>query len=134
MENCCQKRLWRAMKVFMLLLACVFGTVVAQENSIVKGTVIDGSGEPLVGVSVLVKGTTTGVVSGLDGTFSISVRNGETLVFSYVGYIKQEQLVGKEKNLKIVLQEDAKSLEEVVVVGYGTQKKVNLTGDRKSVV
>lgn len=133
MENCCQKRLWRAMKVFMLLLACVFGTVVAQENSIVKGTVIDGSGEPLVGVSVLVKGTTTGVVSGLDGTFSISVRNGETLVFSYVGYIKQEQLVGKEKNLKIVLQEDAKSLEEVVVVGYGTQKKVNLTGAVSSI-
>lgn len=133
MENCCQKRLWRAMKVFMLLLACVFGTVVAQENSIVKGTVIDGSGEPLVGVSVLVKGTTTGVVSGLDGTFSISVRNGEILVFSYVGYIKQEQLVGKEKNLKIVLQEDAKSLEEVVVVGYGTQKKVNLTGAVSSI-
>lgn len=133
MENCCQKRLWRAMKVFMLLLACVFGTVVAQENSIVKGTVIDGSGEPLVGVSILVKGTTTGVVSGLDGSFTISVRNGETLVFSYVGYIKQEKLVGKEKNLKIVLQEDAKSLEEVVVVGYGTQKKVNLTGAVSSI-
>lgn len=69
----------------------------------------------------------------MDGTFSISVRNGETLVFSYVGYIKQEQLVGKEKNLKIVLQEDAKSLEEVVVVGYGTQKKVNLTGAVSSI-
>ena len=121
------------MKVLVLLLACVFGSAVAQENSIVKGTVIDGSGEPLVGVSILVKGTTTGVVSGLDGSFTISVRNGETLVFSYVGYIKQEKLVGKEKNLKIVLQEDAKSLEEVVVVGYGTQKKVNLTGAVSSI-
>lgn len=133
MENFCQKRVLRAMKVLVLLLACVFGSAVAQENSIVKGTVIDGSGEPLVGVSILVKGTTTGVVSGLDGSFTISVRNGETLVFSYVGYIKQEKLVGKEKNLKIVLQEDAKSLEEVVVVGYGTQKKVNLTGAVSSI-
>lgn len=133
MENFCQKRVLRAMKVLVLLLACVFGSAVAQENSIVKGTVIDGSGEPLVGVSILVKGTATGVVSGLDGSFTISVRNGETLVFSYVGYIKQEKLVGKEKNLKIVLQEDAKSLEEVVVVGYGTQKKVNLTGAVSSI-
>lgn len=133
MENFCQKRVLRAMKVLVLLLACVFGSAVAQENSIVKGTVIDGSGEPLVGVSILVKGTATGVVSGLDGSFTISVRNGEILVFSYVGYIKQEKLVGKEKNLKIVLQEDAKSLEEVVVVGYGTQKKVNLTGAVSSI-
>ena len=119
--------------MIVLLMACVWGSVQAQEPNVVKGTVTDTNGAPLIGVSILVKGTTTGVVSDVDGNFSLSVKTGETLSFSYVGYTTQEILVGKEKMLKVVLKEDAKNLEEVVVVGYGTQKKVNLTGAVSSI-
>lgn len=119
--------------MIVLLMACVWGGVQAQEPNVVKGTVTDTNGTPLIGVSILVKGTTNGVVSDLNGSFSVSARTGETLSFSYVGYITQEILLGKETLLKIVMQEDTKSLEEVVVVGYGTQKKVNLTGAVSSI-
>lgn len=133
MENCCQRRFCRVIRMIVLLMACVWGSVQAQEPNVVKGTVTDTNGAPLIGVSILVKGTTTGVVSDVDGNFSLSVKTGETLSFSYVGYTTQEILVGKEKMLKVVLKEDAKNLEEVVVVGYGTQKKVNLTGAVSSI-
>lgn len=133
MENCCRRRFCRVIRMIVLLMACVWGGVQAQEPNVVKGTVTDTNGTPLIGVSILVKGTTNGVVSDLNGSFSVSARTGETLSFSYVGYITQEILLGKETLLKIVMQEDTKSLEEVVVVGYGTQKKVNLTGAVSSI-
>lgn len=133
MEKCFKRRLGRAIWMIVLLMVCIGSSVQAQEPNVVKGTVTDANGTPLIGVSILVKGTTTGVVSDLNGSFSVSVKAGETLSFSYVGYITQEILVGKEKLLKVVLQEDTKSLDEVVVVGYGTQKKVNLTGAVSSI-
>lgn len=99
-----------------------------KDNINVRGVVIDENGEPLIGVSVLVVGTTTGVITDFDGNFSISVPDEKAkLRFSYVGCVDQNVVVGKNRTLKIVLKEDSEVLEEVVVVGYGTQKKISTT-------
>lgn len=106
--------------------------VVAQDEFVVRGNVTDQAGMPLVGVNVVVKGTTTGVVTDIDGNFELlNVPEGATLQFSYIGYKNQEISV-KEK-IAIVLVEDNELLEEVVVIGYSTQKKVNLTGSVSTV-
>jgi TonB-linked SusC/RagA family outer membrane protein len=84
--------------------------------------------EPLIGVSVLVKGTTNGTVTDLDGRYSLSASQGQTLVFSYIGYVSQEIKVGANGTLNVALKEDTETLDEVVVVGYGVQKKKLVTG------
>ncbi|MDR1091661.1 MAG: carboxypeptidase-like regulatory domain-containing protein, partial [Prevotella sp.] len=89
----------------------------------ITGQVLDKDGEPLVGVSVSIKGTSTGVMTDADGKFSISVTSGATLVFKYIGYIEQEIVASNQQDLRIVMQEDQKMLDEVVVVGFGKQKK-----------
>jgi len=96
----------------------------------ISGTVTDAStGETLLGVSVVVEGTKTGVISDLNGKFTIEVPTSSAeLVFSYIGYISKKVTVGKQSVIKIALDQDSKKLDEVVVVGYGTQKKVNLSG------
>ncbi|GAA4432230.1 TonB-dependent receptor [Ravibacter arvi] len=95
----------------------------------VTGKVTDERGEGLPGVSILVKGTQTGMISDVDGSFSIEVPGpGAILVFSFVGYLGQELAVGERTHIEISLRVDTKSLEEVVVVGYGGTQKVNLTG------
>ncbi len=95
----------------------------------IRGTVKDESGEPLPGVSVMVRGTQRGTTTNLDGTFQVEIPDeNNTLIFSFVGYESKELLVGSESIVEVVLNVDVKSLTEVVVVGYGTQKKVNLTG------
>ncbi|HJV77420.1 MAG TPA: SusC/RagA family TonB-linked outer membrane protein [Paludibacter sp.] len=96
----------------------------------ITGTVTDAStGETLLGVSVVVDGTKTGVISDLNGKFTIEVPSSSSeLVFSYIGYIAKKVAVGKQSIIKVALEQDSKKLDEVVVVGYGTQKKVNLTG------
>ena len=97
----------------------------------ITGTVVDATGEPIIGASVVEKGTTNGIITDLDGKFSLSVKPGAILVFSYIGYKNQE--VKATNNLKVVLAEDTKLLDEVVVVGFGVQKKENLTGAVSSV-
>ena len=109
-------------------MCCLSYTTWAQTQSNVNGLVTDFSGEPLIGVSILVKGTSNGTVTDLDGKFSLSAEMGNMLQISYVGYISQEVKVESDKLLRIIMEEDTKKLEEVVVIGYGTQKKVNLTG------
>ncbi|MEA5257642.1 TonB-dependent receptor [Arcicella aquatica] len=104
-----------------------------QEQNI-TGTVTDEKGEPLVGVSITIKGTTRGGVTDEKGKFNISVPdNNSILVFSFIGYKKREVLVGKTSDMKVQLVIDQLNLDEVVVVGYGTQKKVNLTGSVSTV-
>ncbi len=99
------------------------------QGIVVTGTVTDGSGEPMPGVNVVVKGSTTGVISGFDGKYTITVPNKDAvLVFSFIGYATQEIVIGDRTTINIALAEDTREIEEVVVVGYGTQKKVNLTG------
>lgn len=100
----------------------------------VTGVVVDASGVPLIGVNVLEKGTTNGTITDFDGKFTLNVSSPNAkLVISYIGYVSQEVLAPKNSELKVVLKEDTETLEEVVVVGYGTQKKANLSGSVSSV-
>jgi len=102
---------------------------IQQSNTTVKGIVQDDRGEPLTGVSVVVKGTTSGTITDLDGAYTINVPNANaTLVFSFIGFYKQEIAVNGRANINVVLEEDAEALEEVVVVGYGTMRKSDVTG------
>jgi TonB-linked SusC/RagA family outer membrane protein len=99
-----------------------------QQQTSVSGTVTDVNGEPLIGVSITVKGNSTGTVTNADGKFNIHANPGDVLQLSYIGYATKTVTVGSEKVLNIVMEEDQKSLDEIVVIGYGTQKKINLTG------
>lgn len=94
----------------------------------ITGNISDEEGEPLIGASIFVKGTSTGTVTDFDGNFSIDTSNGDVLIVSYTGYATQEVEVGNQASLEIVLATDAALLSEVVVTGYGSQKKENLTG------
>lgn len=103
-------------------------TIVAQTGKTVKGVVSD-KGEPIIGANVIVKGTTNGTITDMDGKFSLNnVPENGTLVISFIGYLPQEIKVGKQQNLAVELKEDSQTLDEVIVVGYGSQKKANLTG------
>lgn len=104
-----------------------------QDILALNGTVTDGDGEPLIGVNIQIKGTTRGTVTNFEGKFSIDADPGDVLVFSYVGYRTQEVIVENNLELSIVLIEDVKTLEELVVVGYGMQKKSDLTGSIASI-
>lgn len=103
--------------------------VTQQENKkVISGTVTDESGEPVIGANVVEKGTANGTVTDIDGHFTLSVSNNSVLQISYIGYIMNEIPTRNQQQIKIVLKEDSQSLDEVVVVGFGTQKKANLTG------
>lgn len=100
-----------------------------QEGTyLLTGSIVDESGIPVIGANIVEKGTTNGTVTDIDGNFSIQVGANSVLSVSYIGYVSQEIRVEGNKTLNVVLKEDSQSLDEVVVVGYGTQKKVNLTG------
>lgn len=114
------------------MFASVNEVSAVQQSGTVKGRVTDAYGEPIIGASILVKGTTNGVITDMDGNFALANAKG-TLVISYVGYQTQEIALKGQNNLKITLKEDTELLEEVVVVGYGTQKKATLTGAVASV-
>ena len=122
------------LKLFFALLACIcFYTQDAFAQHTVSGTVKDVAGSPLVGATITLKGQSTSTVSNASGTFSIAVPdNNSILVISYVGYQTQELRVGNESNLDITLQPGAAELNQVVVVGYGTQNKKDITGSVKS--
>ena len=101
----------------------------SQENLTVSGVVTSAADQlPLIGVSVQVKGTSNGSITDLDGNYSVSVASGQTLVFSYIGFKTQEIQITNQKTLNVVMEEDSETLDEVVVVGYGVQKKKLVTG------
>ena len=103
--------------------------ITAQQGITITGIVTDTDGEPLPGVNITVKGTTTGIVSDANGNYTLTVTSNEAvLVFSYIGFVRQELTVGNRRNINVKLSEDSRQIDEVVVVGFGTQKKVNLTG------
>ena len=97
------------------------------------GTVVDGTGEPIIGASVLEKGTTNGTITDFDGNFSLNVQPGAVLVVSYIGYVTEEVEAKPGQSIKVVLVEDTEMLDEVVVVGYGTTKRKNFTGSVSTV-
>lgn len=116
-------------RFFTALLALLLIGVQAFAQSAVSGKVTDESGEPCVGANVLIKGTTTGTMTDLDGNYSLTdVRKGAILVFSSIGYTSQEVRLGSSSVVNVVLKSDADFLNEVVIVGYGTAKRKDLTG------
>ena len=117
------KHLKRLITSAMMLMLC---SLMYAQKMEVKGIVVDPAGEAILGASIMEKGTTNGVITGLDGDFKISVQQGATLVISYIGYVTQE--VPAATDMKVVMKEDAMNLQEVVVTGYQVQRKVDLTG------
>ncbi|WP_426484760.1 SusC/RagA family TonB-linked outer membrane protein [Flavobacterium sp. 2] len=123
-------------KLSVLLLIAMIALFHASgyaQNKVVKGTIKDATGLPIPGVNVLIKGSQNGVSTDLDGSYSINAASGNILVYSFIGFKKQEITVGAATVYNVVLKEEDNSLEEVVVVGYGTKKKKDLTGSIVSV-
>ena len=122
-------------RLILLMVSVLVSLPILAASREVRGTITDEAGEPLIGVSVMLENSRTGCMTDIDGRFSLQVPEGQaTLKIVYVGYQTQQVKVAAGQNdLKIVLKEDAQTLEETVVIGYGTQKKVNLTGAVASV-
>lgn len=109
-------------------------SVAFAQSRTVSGSVVDAStGEALIGASVLVKGTSTGAVTDIDGNFSLELSERKTLTVSYVGYLSKEVRAVPGANLKVELEPDSKSIDEVVIIAYGQQKKVTVTGSLSNV-
>ena len=115
------------MPLALLFLLCLF-PLGSMAQSVVKGTVIDEAGEAIIGASVQVQGTKTGAVTDFDGNFSVEAASNATLIISYVGYVTEEVSVQGRNNIQVTLREDVSSLNDVVVIGYGTMKKKLVTG------
>ena len=112
--------------VFLLLFIGI-GSITAQ-NARITGTVKDNTGEAVIGANIKIKDGTGGTITDIDGHFNIEAPSNATLVVSFIGYTTQEVALNGRTNIVVTLAEDSQTLDEVVVVGYGTQKKVNLTG------
>lgn len=104
---------------------------IVQQQSVIKGTVVDDKGEPVIGANIIAEGSANGTITDIDGNFRLSVKPGTKLKISFIGYA--DQVVVAKDNMKIVLAEDATALEEVEIVAYGVQKKVSVTGAIASV-
>jgi len=115
-------------KLFASLIALMFAFTLSAQNVTVTGTVTDGTGYPVIGASVIEKGTSNGAITDLDGKYSLATSVGKTLEISSIGYKTLSVVVGSQTVINVVLEEDAEMLEETVVVGYGTQKKKLVTG------
>ena len=115
-------------KLLTFIIALVASAVTLSAQVVVKGTVTDQTGLGVIGASVVEKGTANGVITDLDGNYEIKVGQSATLVFSSIGYVTQEIVVGNQTVINVVLKEDSELLDEVVVVGYGTMKKSDLAG------
>jgi TonB-linked SusC/RagA family outer membrane protein len=116
-------------RILFVALFSVMATVAFAQSKNVTGVVVDNAGEPIIGASVIVNGTTNGTITDFDGNFSLSnVPSNGTLKISYIGYVTQTIATAGKTTLKVTLVEDAQTLEEVVVVGYGVQKKSDVTG------
>ncbi|MDR2805285.1 MAG: TonB-dependent receptor [Dysgonamonadaceae bacterium] len=116
-------------KILFFFTLCLLSWTVSAQTNPIKGVVLSSvDEEPLIGVSVLVKGTTNGAATDVNGEFSLNVRPSDVLVISYVGYVSQEIAVGNTRDFRIILYEDQQALDEVVVIGYGVQKKSLVSG------
>lgn len=122
-------RTGKLQRLFLIALFSVLAIGAYAQSKTVSGTVVDQTGEPIIGANVVVKGTTNGIITDLDGRFTLSnVPDKGTISISFIGYQDQEISVAGKTNLQVILQEDNAMLDEVVVVGYGVQKKSDVTG------
>lgn len=126
----------RSTTIFKLAFFCLtllWSTCIAAQTSTVRGKVTDAAGKPIASASVTLKGTSTGTTTDENGAFSISAAQGDVLVISYIGYANKEITVGRDNNITIALAAGNSQLDEVIVVGYGTQRRTNVTGAVSSV-
>ena len=124
LKNCC--KLWQRLLFLALMMV---GSTVAMAQGKVSGTVVDANGDAIIGASVIVKGTSTGTVTDFNGSFTLqNVSDKASLVISYVGFRNQTVAVSGKSQFDVVLEEDRQLLDEVVVVGYGVQRKSDVTG------
>ncbi len=126
----CTNHFVKSLGLFFLM--CALPLWAFAQNITVKGTVNDNFG-PVIGASVVEKGTTNGMITDMDGNFSLSVSKGATLVISYIGYVTQEVVAADTTPIKVLLIEDSQALEEVVVIGYGTARRSDVTGSISSI-
>lgn len=130
-KECRRTRTVSFLFTLLFLLCCMQGFA---QNIAIQGTVIDVSGEPLIGVNVSIKGTTIGSITDLDGKYTLNAPdNNSVVVFSFIGYKREEVVVGSKTTIDMTLHDDTQLIDEVVVVGYGVQKKVTVTGSVASV-
>ncbi|GHV49232.1 hypothetical protein FACS1894181_07620 [Bacteroidia bacterium] len=118
----------RGLLVCLLCVCCCSFSAFAQRGKVISGHVSDSRGEAVIGANVIEKGTTNGIITGVDGNFRLEVSQGAALLVSYIGYKAQEIAVGNQTNLRITLAEDTEVLDEVVVVGFGTAKRRDVVG------
>ncbi|WP_299800715.1 TonB-dependent receptor [uncultured Maribacter sp.] len=120
-------------KLVLMMVLLLNISLFAQDGYNLTGTVTDETNMPVPGANVVIQNTTTGTSTDFDGNYAITVKNGDVLEFSYIGYAKKSVTINGQQTLDVVLAEDASQLEEVVVVGYGSQKKSDITGSVSSV-
>ena len=122
------------LKFFLLIVLLITGTSGIMGQISINGRVTDTDGNPVIGANIAVKGTNVGVITDVDGKFTLKVPSAESIIsVSFIGYLTKEIEIGTRTSIDITLETDATSLDEVVVIGYGTQKKVNLTGSLSTV-
>ena len=120
--------------MILLLFSFLFTGILYSQERTITGTITDKTGAPLLGVSVAIKGTTAGTITDVDGNYSLKIPgNDAVLVATYVGYADQQVTVGDRSVVNIVMEESITELDQVVVIGYGTQKKSDLTGSVASI-
>ncbi|MEE4285693.1 MAG: carboxypeptidase-like regulatory domain-containing protein, partial [Mariniphaga sp.] len=120
--------------LFVFAVIMAFSTGAWAQQKTINGTVTDDTGSPLPGVTIVVKGTTTGTITNVDGVYELDVpESANVLVFSYIGMLKQEIEIGNQTTIDVTLRPDVIGVDEVVVVGYGTRLKEELTGAVSSV-
>ena len=117
----------------LLFLLCLIPIWAFSQNVTVKGVVTDTTGEPVIGASVVQKGTSNGIITDIDGNFTLNVPSNSTIVISFVVYKTQEIPVSGKTQINVTMKEDTEMLDEVVVVGYGQMKRSDLTGSVVSV-
>ena len=128
MKNFSKMRQGLSCMVMALLLMLIPADIFAQNSISVSGIVMDDTNEPVIGAAVMVKGTTTGVITDIDGRYTISAPANGILSFSYVGLKDKEEKVNGRTTINIIMETDSKMIDEVVVIGYGTQRRGSVTG------
>ncbi|MBN3581037.1 TonB-dependent receptor [Algoriphagus aestuarii] len=118
---------WRKNLPLTLILLCIWIPIVSAQQEI-RGKIIDDLGSPLPGTSIILKGTTTGTISDIDGNYSIKANQGDIIIYTFIGFNAVEKTVGTSSEINVQMMPDTQSLEEVVVIGYGTQSKKEITG------
>lgn len=119
--------------IFLVLALLNIGILNAQQRTKVTGKILDSNQESIIGANVLIKGTTIGTITDFDGNFTLDANIGSTLTVTYLGYVPQDVKVANQQPLRIILKENAQELQEVVVVGYGTQKKISTIGAQSGI-